>query len=96
MADEKVITKKAATNEEVFTYKVIGGLTICNALNLGVDFKKAQEIAVRTYINVLVAKHDKKIARRKAKEELLAAKNRKRDAKKQAAAAKLAAKEASS
>jgi len=43
-----------------------------------------------------LAKHDKKIARRKAKEELLAAKNRKRDAKKQAAAAKLAAKEASS
>ena len=43
-----------------------------------------------------LAKHDKKIARRKAKEELLAAKNRKRDAKRQAAAAKLAAKEASS
>ena len=75
MADEKVITKKAATNEEVFTYKVIGGLTICNALNLGVDFKKAQEIAVRTYINVLVAKHDKKITNPQFEEETLSENN---------------------
>ena len=75
MADEKVITKKAATNEEVFTYKVIGGLTICNALNLGVDFKKAQEIAVRTYINVLVAKHDKKIINPQFEEEILSENN---------------------
>ena len=74
-ADEKVITKKAATNEEVFTYKVIGGLTICNALNLGVDFKKAQEIAVRTYINVLVGKHDKKIKNPQFKEETLSENN---------------------
>ena len=74
-ADEKVITKKAATNEEVFTYKVIGGLTICNALNLGVDFKKAQEIAVRTYINVLVGKHDKKITNPQFEEETLSENN---------------------
>ena len=74
-ADQKVIAKKAATNEEVFTYKVIGGLTICNALNLGVDFKKAQEIAVRTYINVLVAKHDKKITNPQFKEETLSENN---------------------
>ena len=75
MAEKKVITKKAATNEEVFTYKVIGGLTICNALNLGVDFKKAQEIAVRTYINVLVGKHDKKITKQKFEEETLSENN---------------------
>ena len=75
MADEKVITKKAATNEEIFTYKVIGGLTICNALNLGVDFKKAQEIAVRTYINVLVGKHDKKITNPQFEEETLSENN---------------------
>ena len=75
IAEEKVITKKAATNEEVFTYKVIGGLTICNALNLGVDFKKAQEIAVRTYINVLVAKHDKKITNPQFGEETLSENN---------------------
>ena len=74
-ADEKGIIKKAATNEEVFTYKVIGGLTICNALNLGVDFKKAQEIAVRTYINVLVAKHDKKITNPQFEEETLSENN---------------------
>ena len=75
IADKKVITKKAATNEEVFTYKIIGGLTICNALNLGVDFKKAQEIAVRTYINVLVAKHDKKITNPQFEEEILSENN---------------------
>ncbi len=75
IADDKVITKKAATNEEVFTYKVIGGITICNALNLGVDFKKAQEIAVRTYINVLVAKHDKKITNPQFEEETLSENN---------------------
>ena len=74
-ADDKVIKKKAATNEEVFTYKVIGGLTICNALNLGGDFKKAQEIAVRTYINVLVAKHDKKITNAQFEEETLSENN---------------------
>ena len=75
IADKNIITKKAATNEEVFTYKVIGGLTICNALNLGVDFKKAQEIAVRTYINVLVAKHDKKITNPQFEEETLSENN---------------------
>ncbi len=75
IADENVIKKKAATNEEVLTYKVIGGLTICNALNLGVDFKKAQEIAVRTYINLLVAKHDKKIINPQFEEETLSENN---------------------
>ena len=74
-AEDRVSLKKAASNEEVITYKVIGGLTICNALNLGVDFKKAQEIAVRTYINLLVAKHDKKIINEKSEEQVLSENN---------------------
>ena len=74
-AEDRVSLKKAASNDEVITYKVIGGLTICNALNLGVEFKKAQEIAVRTYINLLVAKHDKKIINEKSEEQILSENN---------------------